>query len=205
MELKTKSIIEKIEMIDDLENITESDLEKVEELEITGKDFNNDVQTVDFEDLKLFPNLKDLSIEYCTIDHDCIEIIKEFELKNLSFISCEFDSDIRNIRSINTDNIYISNCYDFDFAFVENKEFNEINISTETIREKISINCNKLNLEHCFIEKPEVLNSLNIKELIISTIQYEDNPSAYESLEYKVTVMDDDSGYVYKKLGESNE
>ena len=205
MEIKTKSILEKLIMIDDLENIEEDDLAKIEELNISGKDFNNEIQKVDFNDLRYFPNLKNLNIEYCTIDYDVIDMIRNFELKNLSFISCEFDSDVRNIKSINTENIYISNCYDFDFSFITNKEFNEVNISTETIRDKININCNKLNLEHCEIENPEVLRGLNIKELIISTIQYEDNPSAYESLEYKVTVMDDDSGYVYKKLGESNE
>ncbi len=205
MEIKTISIIEKLEMINELEDIVQEDLEKIDTLEITGKDFNNDPQTVNFSELKLFPNLKNLSIEYCTIDYDVIENIKNIELKNLSFISCEFDSDIENIKSINTENIYISNCYDFDFSFIENKEFNEVNISTETIRERFNINCNKLNLEHCEIENPEVLKNLNIKELVISTIQYEENPTIYESLEYTVTIMDEDSEFVYTKLGEKNE
>ncbi|MBQ6539301.1 MAG: hypothetical protein IJL76_03375 [Bacilli bacterium] len=205
MEIKTKSILEKLEMIKEIEDIQQEDLDKIDELNITGKDFNNDTQTVDFNDLKLFPNLKNLSIEYSTIDYDCIDIIRNYELKNLSFISCEFDSDLTNIKSINTENIYISNCYDFDFSFINNKEFNEVNISTETIRDKININCNKLNLEHCEIENPEVLRGLNIKELIISTIQYEENPTVYENLGYPVTVMDEDSEFVYTKLGEGNE
>lgn len=205
MEIKTISIIQTLDMIDEMENITQDDLEKIDSLEITGKDFNNDPQTVDFNDLKLFPNLKNLSIEYCTIDYEAIDIIKDFELKNLSFISCEFDSDISNIRSINTENIYISNCYDFEFSFLERKEFNEVNISTETIREKLNINCNKLNLEHCEIERTEALQDINIKELVISILQYELNPTAYENLGYKVTVMDEDSEFVYTTLGEVNE
>ena len=204
MDIKTKSIIEKLELINDLDKITPEYLEEVEELEITGKDFNNDVQTVDFNDLKLFPNLKDLSIEYSTIDNTVIDIIKDFELKNLSFISCEFDF-LDNFKEINTDNIYISNCYDFDLSYLGNKEFNEVNISTESIHEPLKVNCNKLNLEHCEILKPEVLNNLNINELIISTIQYEENQSIYENLSYKVTIMDEDRETIHTELGDNLE
>lgn len=205
MEVKTVSILEKLEIIDDLNEISEDKLEDIDSLEISGRDFNNDYQEVDFNDLKYFPNLKNLSIEFCTIDYNSIEIIKSFELKNLSLISCEFDSDLDNIKSINTENIYISNCYDFELSFIENKEYNVVNISTETISEPLKISCNKLNLEHCEIDNPEILKGLPIKELIISTFQYEENPSIYENLGYRVTVMDEDSEFVYTKLGENDE
>ena len=69
----------------------------------------------------------------------------------------------------------------------------------------MNVNCNKLNLEHCEIERPEALQDINVKELVISTLQYELNPTIYENLGYKVTVMDEDSEFVYTTLGENNE
>ena len=203
MDIKTISILDTLDMIDDLDNLKKEDLEKIDSLEITGRDFNNDPQTVDLNDLKYFPNLKNLSIEFYTIDYDSIMILKEIELDNLSFSSCEFIGVNDVFKELNTTNIYISNCYDFDISFLGSKEYNIVNISTEKIND-MKINANKLNLEHCEIQKPEILKDLLIKELTISTNQYEQNPTIYDNLGYKVKIMDEDTNYLYKEIGVEN-
>ena len=204
MDIKTISILNKLEMIDDLENITEDTLKEIEDLEISGRDYNNDSQLVEFNELKLFPNLKNLIISFCTIDDLALDIISSFELDNLSFISCEFYDTTTSITNLNTNNIYISNCYHFDISLLGNTEFNEINISTESINKGINFIANKLNLEHSSIEDINLLQNLHINELIISKTEYDKNPNIYDSFNYNVTIMNDDCEIKYNRMGDVN-
>lgn len=204
MDIKTVSILNKLEMIDEIENITEENLKEIESIEISGRDYNNDSQLVEFNDLKLFSNLKNLIISFCTIDDEAIDIISSFELNNLSFISCEFYDTTTSITNLNTNNIYISNCYNLDISLLENTEFNEINISTESINKEMNFISNKLNLEHSSIEDVNLLKNLNINELIISKTEYEQNPSLYDSFNYNVTIMNDDCEIKYNRMGDIN-
>ncbi len=204
MDIKTISILNKLEMIDEIENITEEKLKEIEDLEISGRDYNNDSQLVEFNDLKLLPNLKNLIISFCTIDDETLDIISTFELNNLSFISCEFYDTTTSITNLNTNNIYISNCFNLDISLLENTEFNEINISTESINKEMNFISNKLNLEHSLIIDANLLKNLKINELIISRTEYEKNPSLYDSFNYNVTIMNDDCEIKYNRMGDLN-
>ena len=95
MNIKTESIIDIVELAlnKPIDSITVDELDKVTFLTINRIDYE-DVLEVDSNDLKLFHNLEQLSVNNCMVDNEFINNIKSLnKLNKISFINCDFVDD----------------------------------------------------------------------------------------------------------------
>ena len=95
MNIKTESIIDIVELAlnKPIDSITVDELDKVTFLTINRIDYE-DVLEVDSNDLKLFHNLEQLSVNNCMVDNEFIDNIKSLnKLNKISFINCDFVDD----------------------------------------------------------------------------------------------------------------
>lgn len=71
------------------------DLSKIEEINISNRKLSGDKKNISLQELRLFPNLKRISLQYFTIDNSVIEILNMLkELETLQLSSCKIISDI---------------------------------------------------------------------------------------------------------------
>ena len=171
--LRYKLNKDKIE-VDDLYTITEITLNK--------NDFKNEITDFEIDGIKYFKNLNKLYIKNFKITNKIIkEILKLKKLEKLVFFSCDFDKNIKignklenleilkcsnvvNIKSINANNVKISNI-DIDFKF-----------------SKILYNCTNIILLNTFIgfdignnyNKKIVINFKRCKNIKIINSRIED-------------------------------
>lgn len=87
------------------EELTEADLEEVDELNISNKTFSGKDRKIDLEELSLFPNIRTLFLQYFTIDDSIMEIINSLpNLTSLQLASCKVVSkqglENKNMKSL---------------------------------------------------------------------------------------------------------
>ena len=184
MELKTKSIVDVVEIAcnKSIKDIQEKELDNIRYLRVCKTDYNN-ILNVDFEELRLFKNLEELSIEGCMIGYDVLTILKDITgLKRLNFANCDF---------IDNPQVY------FDNLFLDELVLNEVigldDIVFSNINKIIIINsklsCSVNNVKIIDISRNTTLNTnlanLEISNLIISEKQLNEE---YLNLPYTVTV-----------------
>ena len=95
MNIKTESIIDIVELAlnKPIDSITVDELDKVTFLTINRIDYE-DVLEVDSNDLKLFHNLEQLSVNNCMVDNEFINNIKSLnKLNKIRFLNCDFVDD----------------------------------------------------------------------------------------------------------------
>lgn len=154
MNIKTTSIIDVIEMSlnKTIDNITIDDLDKIKYLMINRVDYD-DVLDVDSNDLKLFKNLEELSINNCMIDEEFINNIKELvKLNKISFINCDFVDDATN---------YFNDLLINELVLDSNIGIN--NITFSNIHKLVLINCSF----NCVINNVDILDITRSKDINI--------------------------------------
>ena len=198
--INTGSIINKLSIKYDINNISEEELNKIIDINISPVDNNNVNQVVDFNDLDYFPNLRRLKIQYCFIDREVLEkIIKLDKLEYISFIFCEFDNNIEDLmRIINIKNFSIKNSINFRLDYLNNKRYDKLIISDETIYNQLIIESDLLDISHSIIIDKDLLFDLDVKRLVISYDEYDNNKNIYDNLEYIVEVKSMDDFSIYK-------
>ncbi len=92
------------------EELTKEDMEKITELGLNNFTFSNKNKEIDLSELKLFPNLQLLTLQYFKIDDKVIEMLSEFQdLCYIQIASCNYES--KNSYNIpNLDNLIINSC-----------------------------------------------------------------------------------------------
>lgn len=198
--INTGSIINKLSIKYDINNISEEELNKIIDINISPVDNNNVNQVVDFNDLDYFPNLRRLKIQYCFIDREVLEkIIHLDKLEYISFIFCEFDNNIEDLmRIINIKNFSIKNSINFRLDYLNNKRYDKLIISDETIYNQLIIESDLLDISHSIIIDKDLLFDLDVKRLVISYDEYDNNKNIYDNLEYIVEVKSMDDFSIYK-------
>ena len=154
MNIKTTSIIDIIEMSlnKTFDNITIDDLDRIKYLMINRIDYD-DVLDVDSNDLKLFKNLEELSINNCMIDEEFINNIKSLEkLNKISFINCDFVDDVSD---------YFNNLIINELVLDSNLGIN--NITFSNIHKLVLINCTF----NCIINNIDILDITRSKDINI--------------------------------------
>ena len=154
MNIKTTSIIDIIEMSlnKTFDNITIDDLDRIKYLMINRIDYD-DVLDVDSNDLKLFKNLEELSINNCMIDEEFINNIKSLEkLNKISFINCDFVDDASD---------YFNNLIINELVLDSNLGIN--NITFSNIHKLVLINCTF----NCIINNIDILDITRSKDINI--------------------------------------
>lgn len=78
------------------EELEEKDLENVSEVNISNRKFSGEEKNVSLEELRLFPNLNSLSLQYFKIDDSVIEILNSLKrLESLQLSSCCFKTSAK--------------------------------------------------------------------------------------------------------------
>lgn len=192
--IKTESIKSKLSLKYDIDNISQEDLNSIIDINISPIDNNNVNQYVDFNDLDYFTNLRRLKIQYCFIDREVLEkIVKLDKLEYISFIFCEFDNNIEDLmREINIKNFTIKKSTNFRLDYLNNKIYDKLIISDEIIYNQLIIQCDLLDISHCNIVDREILFDLDVKKIVISYDEYENNKDIYDNLEYIIEVKSRD-------------
>lgn len=167
--MKTKYLIDLIELYD-------SKYENINELTLNRFNIVGEINNIEFEDLLYFINLEKLTLINLIIDEKALcVLIKLNKLIDLSFINCEIICDLFLFNSLhlqklildNTDLVEYINSNVFNFLEVKNMNVNCEKLMTNTLKvDKSDININTINFN-------------NIRKLIISKNQYENNKDLF--------------------------
>ena len=200
--IKTASIKNKLALKYNLKKISEEELNNIVDINISTVDNNDINQYVDFNDLDYFPNLRRLKIQYCFIDREVLEkIIKLEKLEYISFIFCEFDDNIQDLmRELKVRNFTIKKAINFRLEYLNNKIYEKLIICDETIFNQLIIDCDLLDISECNLVDKLILLNLNVKKIVISYDEYENNKDIYENLDYKVDVKTKDGLSIDKRI-----
>lgn len=85
-------------------SLEEADLSKIEELNLSNREFSGKEKNINLSGIKRFVNLKKLSLQYFLINDDIIQILNSLEsLQELQLVSCEFKGrDSLKITTLNS-------------------------------------------------------------------------------------------------------
>ena len=173
MNIKTESIIDLVEinLNKKIDDVSIEELDKITYLRICRMK-HNEFLTVNFDDLKYFKNLREISIEGCTIDDTVLEEIKKLKfITIISFIKCDFVENSRDFfESISLEQLVLNN-----ISGLDNVNFNNVN---NIIIVNCSMNCacnnvNVLDISRALNIKIDIDGSY-INEIIINEKQLTD-------------------------------
>ena len=187
MNIKTDSIIDIIEVTlnKKIDEVTINDLDYVKYLRVC-KNTIDDILTVDSNDLKLFKNLLELSIEGCMIDTLFIDNISKLtNLTKISFINCEFVDDAKDyFENLKIDTLVLNTVLGLnDITFANINKLVLINCDFNIIVNNIDV----LDISRSLDIKIDLVNSY-FKEIIISSYHTVDN---YLNNECKISIKND--------------
>lgn len=92
------------------QNLSEDDFENVEEVNISNRKFSGETKDISLEEMRLFPNIKRVSLQYFEIDDAIVEILNSLtKLETLELSSCDFSSRIQ-IKSGTLKSLYLNCC-----------------------------------------------------------------------------------------------
>lgn len=98
------------------QSLSEEDFEKVEEINISNRKLSGETRNISLEEMRLFRNLKRVSLQYFEIDDKVVEILNSLrELESLELSSCKFCTGIQ-IRNEVLRNLYLNCCEIKDYS-----------------------------------------------------------------------------------------
>lgn len=145
------------------------DLKDIDDIILNGKKMNGDINKVDFNELKLFPNLKKIEIKNLNINKSDIENINN--LKYIDLRNCTIES-IENLKDI--ENMTINNSTIMDFN-------NITKLSKLKTLELINIDIDDFKFLK-ELKNIEILKIKNIKDFSLDKIDF-NLPIKYLSIE----------------------
>ena len=199
--MNTESIIRILDsLFEKKDSFSLEELDKIDSLVINRMDFGGGVLSVDFNDLLNFNNLSSLTIEECVIDSSVIDILLQLSnLKNLVLIKCDINEDIfDSFSNLNLDSLIISST-EFDFNLLKS-DYKYLKFENVLLK---SLNCyvEKLDVSLCYIDNIDSLFEIDFDEIVISFEQYFTSQLRFDDLGKKVTVMEENGQFIYKKVG----
>ncbi|MEE3342890.1 MAG: hypothetical protein VZS44_02245 [Bacilli bacterium] len=188
MNIKTESIIDIVESVlnKKIDNIDQKELDIIKSLRISKTDYDG-ILKVDSNDLNFFNNLEELSIEGCMIDETFINnLINTNTIKKLQFIECDFVDNIEEyFNNLKVKELLFFNCLGLNNLTLSNIE----SLSIAELPNNIKINNIKnLDLRHCTSIDYDLIINFNIKNLIISKEQINEQ---IKEIPYTVTIKDE--------------
>lgn len=98
------------------QSLSEEDFEKVEEISISNRKFSGEPKDVSLEEMRLFPNIKRVFLQYFEIDDSIAEILNSLRgLESLELSSCKFCSNVQ-IRNEVLKSLYLNCCEIKDYS-----------------------------------------------------------------------------------------
>lgn len=159
--------------------IKKEDLNKIEEIILDGETIIGDKNKVYFEEIKLFPNLKNIIIKNIKVTNEDLNTLKQIE--EISFENCQIEDIkiLQNIKKISLNNCTIQNKEDIKYLTnlvqlkvintdIKNFDFlkNFSALKKLTIKNVKDFSINKINfylpIEYLSIEDIDTINKENI-------------------------------------------
>lgn len=145
------------------EEIEEKDLENVSEVNISNRKFSGQEKNVSLEELRLFPNLKSLSLQYFKIDDSVIEILNSLKkLETLQLSSCCFKSSTK-IENEELKTLKLNCCDIKNYSFLYAPETLTVIGSNNFRLSKIS---GKENIERMYLQDSNVKDFETIAQCV---------------------------------------
>lgn len=152
------------------DSIGEKDLYKVKRLVINSNELSENEKDEVMDDLKLFNNLKDISLTLFSIKQKDIDILKSINsLKSITFdfckLNCSLDGEFTNIvfnncSGIQLNEIVMENLKELKIIGLNEKLDLKNILKCKNLEELFLLNCDVLNI--CEVLKFEKLKKLNI-------------------------------------------
>lgn len=199
--MKSESILDILESVyGKRNNFSDDEINKITSLTVNRVGFDNQILTVDFNDLLNFPNLSSLIIENCIIDNYVIASLTKIpNLKNLSFYNCEIIEDVYSIfNNLNISSLGLSNI-NFDLGMLDGalKSLFLCNIDFKPFKCQVV----SLDVSFCDIKNIEDLFNCIFEELTISFEQYMTNQLEFDNSGKKIIVMEENGQFEMKRIG----
>ncbi len=159
--------------------IEKEDLNKIEEIILDGETIIGNKNKVYFEEIKLFPNLKNIIIKNIKVTNEDLNTLKQIE--EISFENCQIEDIkiLQNIKKISLNNCTIQNKEDMKYLTnlvqlkvvntdIKNFDFlkNFSDLKKLTIKNVKDFSINKINfylpIEYLSIEDIDTINKENI-------------------------------------------
>ena len=150
----------------------EEDIPYIDTIRINRLDSNGAILNVDFQDILLFPNLKNLYIE------------------NIS----------KDLENLNGKNLVLDNV-DIKLELLSNLVFNELILREFTLDKEYVLNAKYLDIQKCDIKNYNIFSHSEIETITISKSQYLLNNQFFDTLKKKIIIMEDNGQFIYKKVG----
>ena len=199
--MKTESIIRTLDGLFGSAGLCETEhYNLIDTLVVSRLDFDGSILEVDYNDLKNFPKLYNLTLDNCMIDNNVIQVLTELpNLKRLSIINCDVLEDIKeNFNKLNILDLYICNT-NFNLSYL-NKNYRKVRIEEVPFATiPGSIKC--LDIYNCEIPDIDELLKTKFDEVMISNELYLTNQLKFDDSNRKISVLEENGQFLVKKVG----
>ena len=183
-----------------LNNIDREDLPQIKKLIIDKFSISGEILYVDYSELLNFPNLETLYFENCILDFLAMSILTKLKnLKNLYLLNCEvIEGTEKLIENLNLETLVIDNT-DIKTDNLDIIKARNITLSSICVP-NIKLVASTLNITKASFQNLNFLNNIITEKLTISYKMYQTNEEVFNSLPYKIIVLEENNNFVYKEV-----
>lgn len=183
-----------------LNNIDREDLPQIKKLIIDKFSISGEILNVDYSELLNFPNLETLYFENCILDFLAMSILTKLKyLKNLYLLNCEvIEGTEKLIENLNLETLVIDNT-DIKTDNLDIIKAHNITLSSICVP-NIKLVASTLNITKASFQNLNFLNNIITEKLTISYKMYQTNEEVFNSLPYKIIVLEENNNFVYKEV-----
>lgn len=200
--MKTDSILEmlKIKFGHD-EPYSETELTEISRLNIKRFDIDKDLLRVNFDDLKYFNAVTNLTINSCVIDKEIIAKISELKtLGTLVLINCSLANSAKNDLKKTTIKNLVIDFGEVNIDCASDFKLESLVLNGFRIKKGLTFNATNLDVSRCEIVDNNFFNNDDIEKITISYSQYIKDTAFFDGLPKEIKVMEDNGQFVYKEL-----
>ena len=183
-----------------LNNIDREDLPQIKKLIIDKFSISGEILNVDYSELLNFPNLETLYFENCILDFLAMSILTKLKyLKNLYLLNCEvIEGTEKLIENLNLETLVIDNTdiKTDNLDIIKARNVTLANICMPDIK----LVASTLNITKASFQNLNFLNNIITEKLTISYKMYQTNEEVFNSLPYKIIVLEENNNFVYKEV-----
>ena len=183
-----------------LNNIDEEELPQIKKLIIDKFSISGEILNVDYSEILNFPNIETLYFENCILDFLAMSILTKLKyLKNLYLLNCEvIEGTEKLIENLNLETLVIDNT-DIKTDNLDIIKARNITLSSISVP-NIKLVASTLNIAKASFQNLNFLNNIITEKLTISYKMYQTNEEVFNSLPYKIIVLEENSNFVYKEV-----
>lgn len=191
MEIITESLKDdlEIQLNKQIDNITKEDLLEIKKITINRLGYGEKFQEINYDEIVYFENLEELNIFNCMINKKLMDNIATLKkLKILNIYNSDFIDYISEMfSSLNLERLTISNCLGLcnitlkDLKYLELKNIKNSGLLIKDI-DTLNIANTEINIR--------TLSLANVKKIIISEMNYDDNIK-YDNFNSKIIIVND--------------